>query len=67
MHFAVPRIANRTPTLSTLSFSVITKLYPQITPDMIPPKDGDPYFVRMVYSLIAGTFVENFCGFNLTT
>lgn len=47
--------------------SVITKLYPQITPDMIPPKDGDPYFVRMVYSLIAGTFVENFCGFNLTT
>lgn len=46
---------------------VITKLYPQITPDMIPPKDGDPYFVRMVYSLVAGTFVEHFCGFNLTT
>jgi len=47
--------------------SVIMKMYDEIEPHMLPPKDGDPYFVRMVYSLVSGTFAEAFCGYNLTT
>lgn len=46
---------------------IVAKLYPQLANTKLPPSANEPYFPKIVYSLIAGTFVEHFCGFNLTT
>jgi len=45
----------------------VISLFPQLRDSRLPPLDSDPYFNKMVYTLIAGTFTEGFCGFNLVT
>lgn len=47
--------------------AAVTSLFPQLKNEKLPPTESDPYFNKMVYTLIAGAFTEGFCGFNLVT